>query len=119
MTRNFSRRDFLALSAKGVGAAVLSYGLMGCSSDNDDNTVAADFLHGVASGDPTQDAVIIWTRVTPQTAGDVRVSWQVSRDGAFSDLVTTGEMVTNAERDYTVKVDAIGWRAAAATSIVL
>ncbi|GAB1101046.1 MAG: alkaline phosphatase D family protein [Shewanella algae] len=108
MTSNFSRRDFLALSAKGVGAAVLSYGLMGCSSDNDDNTVAADFLHGVASGDPTQDAVIIWTRVTPQTAGDVRVSWQVSRDGAFSDLVTTGEMVTNAERDYTVKVDAIG-----------
>ncbi|TVO96831.1 alkaline phosphatase D family protein [Shewanella algae] len=108
MTRNFSRRDFLALSAKGVGAAVLSYGLMGCSSDNDDNTVAADFLHGVASGDPTQDAVIIWTRVTPQTAGDVRVSWQVSRDGAFSDLVTTGEMVTNAERDYTVKVDAMG-----------
>ncbi|MDE0566453.1 MULTISPECIES: alkaline phosphatase D family protein [Shewanella] len=108
MTRNFSRRDFLTLSAKGVGAAVLSYGLMGCSSDNDDNTVAADFLHGVASGDPTQDAVIIWTRVTPQTAGDVRVSWQVSRDGAFSDLVTTGEMVTNAERDYTVKVDAIG-----------
>ncbi|QNV04275.1 alkaline phosphatase D family protein [Shewanella algae] len=108
MTRNFSRRDFLALSAKGVGAAVLSYGLMGCSSDNDDNTVAADFLHGVASGDPTQDAVIIWTRVTPQAAGDVRVSWQVSRDGAFSDLVTTGEMVTNAERDYTVKVDAIG-----------
>ncbi|WP_345841270.1 alkaline phosphatase D family protein [Shewanella algae] len=108
MTRNFSRRDFLALSAKGVGAAVLSYGLMGCSSDNDDNTVAADFLHGVASGDPTQDAVIIWTRVTPQMAGDVRVSWQVSRDGAFSDLVTTGEMVTNAERDYTVKVDAIG-----------
>ncbi|GAB1146786.1 alkaline phosphatase D family protein [Shewanella algae] len=108
MTRNFSRRDFLALSAKGVGAAVLSYGLMGCSSDNDDNTVAADFLHGVASGDPTQDAVIIWTRVTPQTARDVRVSWQVSRDGAFSDLVTTGEMVTNAERDYTVKVDAIG-----------
>ncbi|WP_335923806.1 alkaline phosphatase D family protein [Shewanella indica] len=108
MTRNFSRRDFIALSAKGVGAAVLSYGLMGCSSDNDDNTVAADFFHGVASGDPTQDAVIIWTRVTPQTAGDVRVSWQVSRDGAFSDLVTTGEMVTNAERDYTVKVDAIG-----------
>ncbi|GHA92367.1 alkaline phosphatase D family protein [Shewanella indica] len=108
MTRNFSRRDFIALSAKGVGAAVLSYGLMGCSSDNDDNTVAADFLHGVASGDPIQDAVIIWTRVTPQTAGDVRVSWQVSRDGAFSDLVTTGEMVTNAERDYTVKVDAIG-----------
>ena len=23
------------------------------------------FYHGVASGDPTSDAVIIWTRVTP------------------------------------------------------
>ncbi len=110
MKRTVTRRDFLAMSAKGIGAAVISYGLMGCS-DNDDNSVPAQFLHGVASGDPAQDAVILWTRVTPDSAGDVKVSWQVASDAAFSQLVTTGEMVTNANRDYTVKIDARGLRA--------
>lgn len=111
MKRTVTRRDFLAISAKGIGAAVISYGLMGCSNSDDDNSVPAQFLHGVASGDPMQDAVILWTRVTPDSAGDVKVSWQVASDAAFSQLVTTGEMVTNANRDYTVKVDARGLRA--------
>lgn len=111
MKRTVTRRDFLAMSAKGIGAAVISYGLMGCSDSNDDNSVPAQFLHGVASGDPAQDAVILWTRVTPDSAGDVKVSWQVASDAAFSQLVTTGEMITNANRDYTVKIDACGLRA--------
>lgn len=111
MKRTVTRRDFLAISAKGIGAAVISYGLMGCSNSDDDNSVPAQFLHGIASGDPMQDAVILWTRVTPDSAGDVKVSWQVASDAAFSQLVTTGEMITNANRDYTVKVDARGLRA--------
>ena len=111
MKRTVTRRDFLAMSAKGIGAAVISYGLMGCSDSDDDKSVPAQFLHGVASGDPAQDAVILWTRVTPDSAGDVKVSWQVASDAAFSQLVTTGEMVTNANRDYTVKIDARGLRA--------
>ncbi|QYJ70809.1 alkaline phosphatase D family protein [Shewanella sp. FJAT-51649] len=111
MKRTVTRRDFLAMSAKGIGAAVISYGLMGCSDSDDDNSVPAQFLHGVASGDPAQDAVILWTRVTPDSAGDVKVSWQVASDAAFSQLMTTGEMVTNANRDYTVKIDARGLRA--------
>lgn len=110
MNRTVTRRDFLAMSAKGVGVAVISYGLMGCS-DNDDNAIPAQFFHGVASGDPAHDAVILWTRVTPESQGDVKVSWQVASDAAFSQLVTTGETVTNASRDYTVKVDARGLRA--------
>lgn len=111
MNRTVTRRDFLAMSAKGVGVAVISYGLMGCSDSNDDNSVPAQFLHGIASGDPAVDAVILWTRVTPESEGDVKVSWQVASDAAFSQLVTTGEMVTNASRDYTVKIDARGLRA--------
>ncbi|MCD8560321.1 MAG: alkaline phosphatase D family protein [Shewanella xiamenensis] len=111
MKRTVTRRDFLAMSAKGIGAAVISYGLMGCSDSDDDKSVPAQFLHGVASGDPAHDAVILWTRVTPDSAGDVKVSWQVASDAAFSQLVTTGEMVTNANRDYTVKIDARGLRA--------
>ena len=39
------------------------------------------FLHGVASGDPLTDAVILWTRVTQPAGmtGDVMVTWEVSR----------------------------------------
>ncbi len=111
MNRTVTRRDFLAMSAKGVGVAMISYGLMGCSDSNDDHSVPAQFLHGIASGDPAIDAVILWTRVTPESEGDVKVSWQVASDAAFTQLVTTGEMVTNARRDYTVKIDARGLRA--------
>ncbi|GIU40718.1 alkaline phosphatase [Shewanella sairae] len=111
MKRPFTRRDFLAMSAKGVGAAVVSYGLMGCSSDDDDSGIYAEFLHGLASGDPSHDAVIIWTRVSPERDGDIKVSWEVATDAAFSQLLVTGETITNSDRDYTVKVDAVGLEA--------
>ena len=110
MTIKYNRRDFLALSAKGVGAAVLSYGLVGCSSDNDDSKISGQFLHGIASGDPAHDAVILWTRVTPSEQGEVRVSWQVATDSDFNDVIRDGSMTTSASRDYTVKIDAVGLR---------
>ncbi|MGX9463143.1 alkaline phosphatase D family protein [Shewanella sp. A14] len=107
MKRFVTRRDFLAMSAKGVGAVVVSYGLMGCNND-DDNVISGQFLQGVASGDPAADAVILWTRVTPDMEGDITVSWEVATDSSFSQLVTNGHTVTNQDRDYTVKVDAVG-----------
>ncbi|AZG74816.1 alkaline phosphatase D family protein [Shewanella livingstonensis] len=109
MKRFVNRRDFLAMSAKGVGAVVVSYGLMGCSSDDD--AVSGQFLQGVASGDPATDAVILWTRVTPDIATKITVSWEVATDSDFTQLVTNGQMTTTKERDYTVKVDAVGLEA--------
>ncbi|WP_392342807.1 alkaline phosphatase D family protein [uncultured Shewanella sp.] len=111
MKRFVTRRDFLAMSAKGAGAVVVSYGLMGCSSDDDDDVVSGQFLQGVASGDPAADAVILWTRVTPDVEGDITVSWEVATDSNFSQVVTNGQMITNKNRDYTVKVDAVGLEA--------
>lgn len=108
MKRPVTRRDFLAMSAKGVGAAVVSYGLMGCSSDDDDKGIYAEFLHGLASGDPSHDAVIIWTRVTPEVDGDIKVAWEVATDANFAQLMVSGDTITNSDRDYTVKVDAMG-----------
>ena len=110
MKRFVTRRDFLAMSAKGAGAVVVSYGLMGCSSDDDD-VVSGQFLQGIASGDPAADAVILWTRVTPDVEGDITVSWEVATDSGFSQLVTNGQTITNQNRDYTVKVDAVGLEA--------
>ena len=105
-----TRREFIRLSAMGAGGAVLSYGLMGCSlTSDDDDPVEVTFDHGVASGDPLADRVILWTRVSPlEEASRVRVSWEVATDAEFTQVITNGSTHTSAERDYTVKVDAAG-----------
>ena len=110
MKGSISRRDFLILTAKGAGAAVVSYGLMGCATDDDDKQTknSISFNHGIASGDPLTDAIILWTRITPSSDGEITVSWEIAIDQAFTQLVNTGNTTTSAARDYTIKVDAIG-----------
>jgi alkaline phosphatase D len=64
------------------------------------------FQHGVASGDPLQDRVILWTRVTPQSPRTVvAVRFEVATDPAFTQTVARGITRTDESRDYTVKVD--------------
>lgn len=72
------------------------------------------FLHGVASGDPLTTAVILWTRVTlaPGATAPVEVTWELSTTVDFTSLTGTGTFTTNADRDWTVKVDATGLAAA-------
>ncbi len=70
------------------------------------NTV---FAHGVASGDPLTDRVVLWTRVTvPMTATSASVAWRVYADAALTQLVREGTVSTSSARDFTVKVDADG-----------
>ena len=45
------------------------------------------FYHGVASGDPLADAVIIWTRITLNTTDPVNVNWRMATDTLFSNIV--------------------------------
>src|SRR5690606_12543260 len=67
------------------------------------------FLHGVASGVPLDDAVIIWTRVTPDDFNlPVPVSYKVATDTAMSNVVAQGSALTNPAKDFTVKVDVTG-----------
>ncbi len=68
---------------------------------------AGSFRHGVASGDPTPDRVVIWTRVSGGR-GDVTVRWWMARDPQGDDLVSEGEAVAALERDRTVAVDVDG-----------
>ncbi|EGR2720131.1 alkaline phosphatase [Vibrio parahaemolyticus] len=96
---SLSRRDFM----KVVSSTAVATGLIGCGSD-DNESVAVSFEHGVASGDPTQTQVIIWTRVTT-TGSYVDVSWQVASDMEFSNVVQSGVFTTDTGRDFTVKVD--------------
>ncbi|MFI2639650.1 alkaline phosphatase D family protein [Streptomyces sp. NPDC018610] len=74
------------------------------------------FLHGVASGDPLPDGVLLWTRVTPTEEAvpgsglgpDTEVSWVVARDKAFTDVVAKGSTTATAASDHTVKADIRG-----------
>ena len=112
-----SRRHFLGF---GAGAA----GLAACATEGTgDNPLAdtrpafageASFDHGVASGDPMTDRVILWTRVTPadeETTSPIPVSLVVARDRDMTDIVgqTLGEAAPG--RDFTVKMDADGLEA--------
>lgn len=66
------------------------------------------FYHGVASGDPTQNSVIIWTRVTPRDANPVEVLWRIALDTTFSNTIRSGAVTTNETKDWTLKVDVTG-----------
>lgn len=68
------------------------------------------FMHGVASGDPLTDRVILWTRVSGLDA-PAGVSWQVAEDDGFARPVAQGRVITDAGHDYTVKIDVSGLRA--------
>ncbi len=68
----------------------------------------APFYHGVASGDPLSDAVIIWTRLTPESEGVYEGDWKVATDVELNNVVQSGKFSTDQTMGYTVKIDVIG-----------
>lgn len=68
------------------------------------------FYHGVASGDPLSDRVILWTRVTDDTltVDSVLVEWRVATDTTMMNIVSNGSGYAKASKDWTFKVDATG-----------
>ena len=68
---------------------------------------ALSFAHGVASGDPGRDSMVLWTRVSGADA-PVDVDWMIAADEDFTSVVNRGRFRTSADRDYTVKVIADG-----------
>ncbi|KAI9695421.1 MAG: hypothetical protein M1820_008606 [Bogoriella megaspora] len=92
-----------------------------------------NFTHGVASGDPYPDSVILWTRVAPMfdndhsnasvtgyrplyghenyanvSTGPVCVQYKVAEDKNLQNVVNSGQVYTSSDVDYTVKVEATG-----------
>lgn len=105
------RREWLRRTGAGLGGAVVATTVptAGCAGETSAPLNASPaFGHGVASGDPLPDAVILWTRVTPETEGPVEVRWVVASDPELRDELFEGTFTTGPERDYTVKVDVTG-----------
>ena len=89
-------------------ASGASLGLLSLRGFAIDKPAAAHFTHGIASGDPLSDRVILWTRILPGSgnAEAVPCTWQVATDETFDTVIASGEAVASAESDFTVKVDA-------------
>ncbi|MGA4799401.1 alkaline phosphatase D family protein [Streptomyces lavendulocolor] len=109
-----SRRTVVkAAAATAVAAPVLAAATPAVA-----DVLAPAFLHGVASGDPLPDGVLLWTRVTPAPDAlpgsgkgpDTEVRWEVAEDRAFSRVVARGAVMATAASDHTVKVDVRGLR---------
>jgi len=111
----FSRRDFFNLSAMVATSVTISSAMSGCQIVNTKNLPSTSkesedisFLHGVASGDPLDDKVIIWSRITPSKeieGKDYDVIYEVAHDKEFSNIFRSGTVKTSSEKDYTLKVD--------------
>ena len=92
------RRQALKISSIAtIGLTATVHG--GCSKNN------ILFNHGVASGDPLAERVILWTRVTPSKPGPVKVNLEISSDQNFTSIVFTKVLSTSSLVDYTIKYD--------------
>lgn len=102
----------VAVAARVTGPTAAAQGLPPSAGD----PALGAFRHGVASGDPMPDRVIIWTRVTPSPDAlpgsgmgtPTIVSWEVASDPAFSSIVKTGSVVSTPNSDHTINVDVTG-----------
>jgi alkaline phosphatase D len=116
-----SRRDFFkraSFAGVALGIAPLLPGCGGALSTEPGGVAQVEtasalnadtFNHGVASGDPLQDRVILWTRFTPTGApSSVQVDYVVATDQQLQNVVLRGSAITSDLKDYTVKVDPKG-----------
>src|SRR5687767_2764647 len=108
-----TRRHFLAATGSLAAAAIWS----SRASIAKQNVKLADhpFQLGVASGDPSPDGFVIWTRLAPKPlegggmpADAVEVAWQVAEDEAMSRVVAKGTTTANADWAHAVHVEVQG-----------
>lgn len=95
--------------------------VLGFSPQRVRGTLDADpFTLGVASGEPTPDGAVIWTRLAPRPLADdglggmpsvpVDVEWEVAADEAFTLIVQRGLVTAAPEAAHSVHVDLVGLR---------
>ncbi|WP_342360336.1 alkaline phosphatase D family protein [Terrarubrum flagellatum] len=106
------RRRFIA-SAAGAGALTLPAYLRRATAQT--ITGFNPFVFSVASGDPTADAVVLWTRLarafndlSPIGEGPVAVEWVLAEDEGLKRVVRSGVATAVPEFGHSVHVDAQG-----------
>jgi alkaline phosphatase D len=103
------RRRLLQLAAAGAAALWLPR-----SAWSQPRFSTNPFALGVASGSPTHDSVVLWTRLLAQGwfqslgTGPVTVRWEIAHDERFARIVQSGQAQALADLAHSVHVEAGG-----------
>jgi alkaline phosphatase D len=99
------RRDLLKATVI-TAAAVGVPSLLGCT-DNEALALTV-FSLGVASGDPRETSVVLWTRVEPGASELEDVRYELALDENFGRVVAQGSLQVGESSDFTLRVKVTG-----------
>ncbi len=93
------RRDFFGASLAGLGIAAAPGHLLAA-------TLQKGFTHGVASGEPSANSIILWTRYVggEQTS----LTAEIAEDSEFGRVVARGEAIASAQTHHCAKLTLAG-----------
>jgi alkaline phosphatase D len=106
-----NRRGFLIRTLLGLGTAPLVARLASAAE-----LPSNPFTLGIASGDVTDDSVVLWTRLAPEPleadggmpAAGVPVQWELAADPDMARVLRRGEIIAMPELAHSVHVDVDG-----------
>ena len=121
MVRTYSRREFLSRYSKMLTFLAPSLALGGITpfahgaSRRISSLQADPFTLGVASGDPTPDAVILWSRLDREVLKEaghedqaIQVDYEISESSNFQQIARSGSVVASPELGHSVHADIRG-----------
>lgn len=96
-TAALTRRGLFGLA--GASAAIAATPLVARS-------FGTGFTHGVASGEPAANSVLLWTRYVAEQ--ETELTWEISASEDFSVTVANGSVMASPARDWCAKAPASG-----------
>ncbi|WP_046471454.1 alkaline phosphatase D family protein [Allosalinactinospora lopnorensis] len=112
------RRTFLTLTGISAAALAMGTGVPAHAAPVNSRVPADPFGLGIASGEPTPDGVVLWTRLTPEPLAedghggmpprDYTVEYEVAADDRFRDIVKSGRAVASPELAHAVHPEVTG-----------
>ncbi|WP_298811787.1 alkaline phosphatase D family protein [uncultured Sphingomonas sp.] len=103
MTLTTTRRALIATGTLGLGALSIP-GLAQVAP----MLGATGFTHSVASGEPGQDTMLLWTRYVAPRGDSAKLVVELSETPDFARVVATGSEITGPWRDWTTKITVWG-----------
>ena len=92
-----NRRSLLLGGALGTGLAAMPLSAQ---------VGAKGFTHGIASGEPHANGVLLWTRFVG--SGETKLVWQVSDSADFARVMAEGEVAATPDKDWCAKAEVTG-----------
>ena len=114
LIQRLDRRSFLQVSSAFGLAGMAARPALGIA--NTKSFANDPFSLGVASGDPSSDGFVLWTRLAPDPLNGggmkpepVKVRWEVAADDAMQKVVQQGEATATADWGIPFTSKSPGW----------